>query len=681
MLLKRIILRNIRSHENTEINFPQGTILLAGDIGSGKTSILLAIEFALFGLQPGQKGASLLRNNASDGSVRLILEIDNNEITIERDIKRSKSISQENCIITINGQRREMAVSELKSTVLSLLNYPSEFAKKQNLLYKFTVYTPQESMKQIIMEDPQVRLNTLRHIFGIEKYKRIFENLSIVLAKLREEKRRKEGAVQDLEVKMQALLQKEQYLEDKQKNLASLEHELFIKQEERRRFQEDFEAISKKLEEKRNYEKEFEKLNLAVKHKQELLNAHAKLIDRLSREISEIGNVSFRQEDLQELEALMQVIKQEKDQIDNKYIALASSLHSSLAKAEEAKKMQMQINGLVECPTCLQSVNEDYKMQMLQKFSHAFESVQQDIRKFEAEKEQIIEERNKARNKIKEYEDKITENKIAKIKFSQIEEKKNQMHDVQEQHSRAETESQLLAEQIKKTRFSIDKFNEIEGLFLQEQQKLEKASKEERTIELRSIELRKEIEILSIQLEELHKEIELKKAMQKELLHIQSLEYWLSTDFMQLVNFVEKNVLAKLRVEFSSILNAWFSLLVSDALNARLDEDFTPIIEQQDYEIDYAHLSGGERTAVALAYRLALHQVINSVLSSLKTHSLLILDEPTDGFSEQQLDKMRDILQQIQAQQLILVSHEPKIESFVDYIIRLKKENTSSYIC
>ena len=99
------------------------------------------------------------------------------------------------------------------------------------------------------------------------------------------------------------------------------------------------------------------------------------------------------------------------------------------------------------------------------------------------------------------------------------------------------------------------------------------------------------------------------------------------------------------------------------------------MIQHQDYEIDYAHLSGGERTAIALAYRLSLNQVVHSLLSKVKTKDLVILDEPTDGFSEQQLDKMRDVLQQMEVKQLIIVSHEQKIESFVENVIRFKKEN------
>ena len=43
MRIKKITLDNIRSYSHQEVEFPEGSILLSGDIGSGKTSILLGI--------------------------------------------------------------------------------------------------------------------------------------------------------------------------------------------------------------------------------------------------------------------------------------------------------------------------------------------------------------------------------------------------------------------------------------------------------------------------------------------------------------------------------------------------------------------------------------------------------------------------------------------------------------
>ena len=114
-------------------------------------------------------------------------------------------------------------------------------------------------------------------------------------------------------------------------------------------------------------------------------------------------------------------------------------------------------------------------------------------------------------------------------------------------------------------------------------------------------------------------------------------------------------------------------LIDSESIKIRLDEEFTPLIEQNGHEIDYNHLSGGEKTATALSYRLALNQVINTLMSDINTKNLLMLDEPTDGFSQDQLDRMRNVLEELNTEQTIIVSHDPKVESFVDRVIRLEK--------
>ena len=59
---------------------------------------------------------------------------------------------------------------------------------------------------------------------------------------------------------------------------------------------------------------------------------------------------------------------------------------------------------------------------------------------------------------------------------------------------------------------------------------------------------------------------------------------------------------------------------------------------------------------------------------------LIILDEPTDGFSSQQLDKVRDVLEKLNLGQTIIVSHEQKIESFAQNVIRVSKREHVSYI-
>ena len=121
-------------------------------------------------------------------------------------------------------------------------------------------------------------------------------------------------------------------------------------------------------------------------------------------------------------------------------------------------------------------------------------------------------------------------------------------------------------------------------------------------------------------------------------------------------------------------------LIEDERLVSRIDESFSPVIEQNGHETEFENLSGGEKTSLCLAYRLALHKAISEMISAIQTKGLLILDEPTDGFSSEQTDKLKDLFEKINAVQTIIVSHENKIESLADHIVRIAKSSHESVV-
>jgi exonuclease SbcC len=256
-----------------------------------------------------------------------------------------------------------------------------------------------------------------------------------------------------------------------------------------------------------------------------------------------------------------------------------------------------------------------------------------------------------------------------------INEKQSQIKDIEKSNLMLEKDIQILKQHIDLLTNSILSLTRFVNLLEIKQKELDESLRQERLADIKVAELKKEIEVFSRQIAELKADLEKTEKIKAELIYLTELENWLSKQFTSLISFIEKNVMIKLKAEFSKLFAEWFCMLVSDTFNVHLSDDFTPVVEYQDYEIDYAYLSGGERTAIALAYRLSLNQVINSLLSKIKTKDLVILDEPTDGFSEQQLDKMRDVLQQLHVKQLIIVSHEQKMEGFVENVIKFKKQN------
>jgi exonuclease SbcC len=179
---------------------------------------------------------------------------------------------------------------------------------------------------------------------------------------------------------------------------------------------------------------------------------------------------------------------------------------------------------------------------------------------------------------------------------------------------------------------------------------------------------------------ELGETIKKKKKQKKQSNRLSEYVTWIRDYFIPTIKTIETSVLASINEEFNEKFREWFGILVEDSTkDARIDEDFTPIVEQDGYEQDVQYLSGGEKTSVALAYRLSLNYLVQKVSAGIKSN-LLILDEPTDGFSKEQLYKVRDILHELRCPQVILVSHEKELESFADHIYQVVKINGVSEI-
>ncbi|MBP7708504.1 AAA family ATPase [Candidatus Pacearchaeota archaeon] len=677
MIIKKLKLKNIRSYKELEIDFPLGATLLSGDIGSGKTSVLLALQFALFGLQPGQKGSSILRQGEDSAEVSLELEVDEKIVVIERKLKKAKSggITQDSNTLSIDGKIEEISTSEMKNAVIKLLEYPKEFAKKSDMLYKYTVYTPQEGMKEIIQERPEIRLDLIRHIFGIDRYRRIKANTQILVQKLKEDIKVKESQIKEINNLREKLAKSN---EDKIK----ISKEVIDLNVNLERLNEQKKRISERLEKSRKILEEKAQLDMNASKKEGELNGKRTLKLRLEKEINSSKNqilekVEFKNEELINVNALVIQHKKSLEELNNQFMEINSQVYAYEAQKENAFKIKEKVVSMENCPMCFQGVAHEHKDKISKKTQYELEDIQRELDRKLVEKTQILREIQKEKELVSGYEqDKLSLEKN-KVKFEHqrvIEIKINGDLIILR---RTEEEIKNAEQELDKLRIELAKFVDVKLSFEAEKKLFDNIDFESRRTEINSAEKRKEFELLIQRVEELSLEIAEKEKIREQMSKLRSLQDWFEQKFLSLINLTETNVLATLRRDFSKIFNEWFTLLVSDSLSARLNEDFTPVITNQDYEIDYDFLSGGERTAVALAYRLALNQIINSMLSTLKTKDLIILDEPTDGFSEQQLDKMRDIFSELESKQIILVSHEQKIEGFVDNIIRLKKEGTS----
>jgi DNA repair protein SbcC/Rad50 len=154
---------------------------------------------------------------------------------------------------------------------------------------------------------------------------------------------------------------------------------------------------------------------------------------------------------------------------------------------------------------------------------------------------------------------------------------------------------------------------------------------------------------------------------------------WVSGPFRTSVLLMEQKLLAHAQATFEREFARYFASLVDDpALVARTDVAFTPAVTIEGEWTPAEALSGGERTSLALAFRLALARVVRS-MGNLRLDTML-LDEPTDGFSPEQVVRMGELLEELALPQVIIVSHEGQLAAVADRVVRVRKQDGRSVL-
>jgi DNA repair protein SbcC/Rad50 len=816
MILRALKLHHIRSYTDEEFSFPSGRVLLSGDIGSGKSTILLAIEFALFGImRSGLSGTSLLRHGTNTGYVELSFAINDNIYVIKRTLKRGKkSVTQDSGYIFSDGSKFEGTPVELKARILEIIGYPEELlTKSKSLIYRFTVYTPQEDMKQILFEDKDVRLDTLRKIFGIDKYKKIRENAVLFIREIKKKQN-------DLNIRLESY---DEYSEDKKEKTAKLNEinldikdkkvlidSIKIKIDEQKNNVLKFEEQIKKINEiKKNIElKEvlinsknkskndsqikFKQVTQEIKNYEDKLELYKEIIDKKSEKKFEdklnllqekhsilikdktslfekkefigiqIKNLNEEITTLKDKSKDIITIKTKLDELKLK-IDLKSKQESQLQEMlDKEQKYQLilqknsmkisQSNTMIEnvkigqiCPTCDQEIDEKHKNEVInrEKKNIEFNTIEKTkvneviikistniskiknnltrIRELELtynkEKESLImlEESSKQLNQkqinlSRLYEEKkvldekkltddtkvlneisnlnieLSKNRDHNNKFREkenliqsIKKEKNNLEELVAQNSSIENVIKLAESQITELRSSLTQYKDINEEYSKQKTILDELNSNLNNNEVIFATISQEYKSISEQIDKINQRLQALLVLKKKVEKYSQIQNWFDSFFVKLMSTMEKHIMVSIHREFSMLLKDWFNILIDD-IDIELDDEFSPKIIQNGYETEVESLSGGEKTSVALAYRLALNKVINDLIQNIQTKDLIILDEPTDGFSTEQLDKVRDVLEQLNMKQTIIVSHEPKMESYVENIIRVNKSDGVSSV-
>ncbi len=192
MRLAHLTVRNVRSFASASLPLGDGTTLLVGDVGAGKTSLLYAVEMALFGFAEVDAGY-LVRHGAHDAEVGLRLEDGEHTYDFRRRFRRrtvrgKESFQLDTSTLTVDGATQTYSATELRRRAIELLGFPDNpNPNAHSDLWRWAVYVPQERMRAVLDDDPAgraSRLETIRKALGLESYRTAAESAGAVALEL-----------------------------------------------------------------------------------------------------------------------------------------------------------------------------------------------------------------------------------------------------------------------------------------------------------------------------------------------------------------------------------------------------------------------------------------------------------------------------------------------------------------
>lgn len=170
MILKKISLQNFLSHSDSVVEFnPNGITAIIGENGSGKSSIIEAIQFALFGDSDKGNLANLVKWGKKEAIVELEFENQLGLFKIHREIARtSKGASSQNSVVYKfeKGSYRLFYQKNLKSELPKLTGLTKKTFQTSGLI-------KQGEIEGFLRIKPSEREKLIEELLGIQYYQKL----------------------------------------------------------------------------------------------------------------------------------------------------------------------------------------------------------------------------------------------------------------------------------------------------------------------------------------------------------------------------------------------------------------------------------------------------------------------------------------------------------------------------
>ena len=669
-MIHSIELIDFLAHHDTKLDFSNDATVFVGQNGAGKSSIIDAITFSLFGAHTRKNNKSLIRRGANKSLVKVDFSANGKNYRTVRQIDSKGTLTAqflekngEDFIPIAEGERKQFGES-MTEEVEKVLGINFEKLKIASIVQ-------QGELNSIIKAKPKEFKELLNTIIGIDRLDVAVESMKEVLKEFRKDIQTKHGfddtQIELLENRMNEF---QNEITNSKPMMKKLEEEKQVRETKIIQIEQEVEKDSVKEIQLRELEDQ----------KEELLSYAKETIKKIQREVME------EERKVNECKGCFSIVSK-RGEIESRLFKLEEELQTISKELVESEKKKIRFEEQGEfanrlelkdgkCPVCDSKV--DHLNPLFQK-EHLEEEIKTLDRKISQTKEKQVE----LEDSIEKINDELREAENADIKLkthnisteteleqiaATIKEKVKKIKDIPItinsgqllEASSIDAHAKMKYEKILQIEKTTSGFNQEEFL-------LKKKDLIQNRDRLRQID--QEFGAISNRIENAEQQLERNRIILDELHNVRKY-------VIELEN-IQKNVYS-IDGPVAKSLRSWALDIISEKASEYLEKLNTKIqrisLSQKTRDVNitcYARstmlelesLSGGEQVSIALSLRLGMAHLLGA--SNL---NFMILDEPTTHLDSERRKALVGVLSQLASirgeeasMQFIIISHDAEI--------------------
>ena len=626
-MIEELRLKNFEGFKDEKITLTRGLNLITGRNSVGKTTILDAVVYTLYGNVPSVENRLLVRREKGVRDMETYLRfrspVNGSKVEIMRfaELRRNRFTTKEVRLIIDGVEVQVEGLEDLRRRITKLIGIGYR-------AFNWIIYSRQGRLNEIL----EPRREDMDAILQITLLREISEQLNTVIKDLK-------GIESEYRImKTQLIPLREERVEELQQEVDELSAELEDLKDSLRQAEDP--AVKRLLGKVRELEEARAMLLEAVNSKKSILARYGlKDIESIKREFGRLG------ERLKELEANSKSLEEKIKSLRDEEAKVFGEL--KVLEDGHRTRLELKIKGVAKCPTCgqrideeiLSSIIEDEKLKItdlarrLEDMRKNRKRLQSELELIDREIEEIARRRerlNMLMNSISEYDTRISE-KESIVKSIRL-----------------DVEGTL-------RRLGLDLDPDDPKLY----ERLTEMFQAPREIE----EKRKRIKLLEERLRQRLSELEKAKSELDRLrtrlreLERKSKVVSLASNLRERIsNFIKKrrdDLLRSIALRAQTIFMSLTDQRIYTSF--RIDPENYRVYVKPHGLSDYIpanRVGGGHQTLISLSLRLA-------ILHHLGVRSLIILDEPTYGVDEENLQMLLNQLSKIarHVDQALIITH------------------------